>query len=1038
MEITVTGNTGWTTCATSKYTLSISSSNYQGSVSGNVTIKPATPTVSGIITGGEFFEDRITNNDIIGNAEASVPGEFLVTTPLVYTGPEANSTYDTITVEWVFNPTDTTNYKVVEGSVNIQIKPVAYVGSTYYGTLDKAIAATGSGTIVVIPGTNPIIKTDGLNISAGVTLFIPHTAGSTVKSSGIAEFENGDIIATSDPGTYLKNTVRIIEEITLTNNGKIEIAGQIASGNGGSQYSGHTGGLYTRILLESNAELVNNGTINCYGYIEEASLNNGSQLTTNEGGRIYIPFILRDFYGGSVMYPIYKNIDEYNMSAFNQFEFRNITCISKINYGGSVVSWANLYANDQQNYTTIQTIGTENSIINLTDSTYSYATIKYNPNTEIHDLDIYGGASASSMKLKINVGFSVSISTDQVFFPLSWRYDISLNKAQGQAGEAMYSMPQSYKLMTGARFSVEAGANLYIEKLAIYETFIDELSNDNGKLAVTYPNKEPAVFTVNGKVTAGSLGGTVYTNSASGAQLAVTTTPLTTYEPLKTSGSGFLAQLKDKQTLNHELKLKMYENGSVNSTATVQSAGVYLSNSGGWELADNLNKFTINFETGVDNIEVNPMTIYSENTSYTINEDYLQEPVYKYYTFLGWFYKNANNELVSADNYVLNAVIPDGKETGEASITLYADWAEASLDITYMIEYQDCISTELINDSPTSYGLSNPATLKAPTDGNLTFVGWYLDPEYTIKINEITTNMGGYGLEDIVLYGYFTSKPTYTITFQDNRSEAEFTDLNPIEVIEGGTTKVLDYNTSNLHPIIQTNTFPYYFGGWYTTSTYDEGTEFISDETTVTSDLTLYAKWLDKVVITTVAGDNAPAGYTVTNGTTESKLYFFPNAESLAGYKVAGTNKSFVSGNNLITQQYYFNGWKANDQLLNGTTLTTEQINSAISNGKLEVSGDWKSKVAVTLNLTGDITQFTYDEVKYDANTTYYFLAGDTFTVSGSYNSTSNSKRNPTEVGLSENITKNELIGFIVYRGNFEATYTVQDNVSTASLSCSF
>ena len=123
----------------------------------------------------------------------------------------------------------------------------------------------------------------------------------------------------------------------------------------------------------------------------------------------------------------------------------------------------------------------------------------------------------------------------------------------------------------------------------------------------------------------------------------------------------------------------------------------------------------------------------------------------------------------------------------------------------------------------------------------------------TIGISEVYADMGGYGLEDVILYGYFTKKSTHTITFVDNKDEGQeaLADLESISVSDGSATGLLNYNTDSRYAnSVQSTSYTQYFVGWYTTPTFDEGTLFTS-EIPVTSDLTLYAKWENKVVITT-------------------------------------------------------------------------------------------------------------------------------------------------------------------------------------------
>ena len=76
-------------------------------------------------------------------------------------------------------------------------------------------------------------------------------------------------------------------------------------------------------------------------------------------------------------------------------------------------------------------------------------------------IKIYGGATADPMSLNVNYIFTVTVSTEDVFFPLSWRLNISLYDGE-------YLMPYKYKIMPGHVFTVGEGAELIIGTLIAY------------------------------------------------------------------------------------------------------------------------------------------------------------------------------------------------------------------------------------------------------------------------------------------------------------------------------------------------------------------------------------------------------------------------------------------------------------------------------------------------------------------------------------------------------------------------------------------
>ena len=76
----------------------------------------------------------------------------------------------------------------------------------------------------------------------------------------------------------------------------------------------------------------------------------------------------------------------------------------------------------------------------------------------------------------------------------------------------------------------------------------------------------------------------------------------------------------------------------------------------------------------------------------------------------------------------------------------------------------------------------------------------------------------------------------YTVTYVTNGGTPK---LDPVTVNEGGTiTKTKKTVEKEGYTLL----------GWYTDSTFKDGTQFVFKKTTVTSDLTLYAKWVDTTI----------------------------------------------------------------------------------------------------------------------------------------------------------------------------------------------
>ena len=459
-----------------------------------------------------------------------------------------------INVTITFTLSDTANYTLSENTVTvaINVKTVAYIASTNYGSVESALKNVTSGEIWVTAGLTDAVIAQNCTIPSGVTLNIPHTAGA-MNTNGTATLSgsaNGTLSTMS-----LKTNITLKAGVVLNNQGTLKIAGELSGGNGGSAYAGHTAGAYAKLTLDTNAQIVNTGTIHCFGIIAEKTVNNGSKVWVNSGS-LYVPFVVRDFRGGSYMYAVYKKASSLSICPFNQFEFRNVTSLLQVNYGAKVYGYANLFASSQQNATTVSLVGTESSfLIQLTSG--ANVQMKYTPRvyssatayTEtvgdttaegVMKLDFYGGATVNSMTLSIKVLGTVNISTSNYYFPLTWRFDINFHSGS-------YTMNNRYKMMAGAKLTVESDASLTLTEMSVYgdEDWTDTCAVSSCEPTI-YTSRGDAILTVKGTLSATTLAGDVYIQ---GGTVTATNKSITTYEAINIKGSSFLASLKEYATI---------------------------------------------------------------------------------------------------------------------------------------------------------------------------------------------------------------------------------------------------------------------------------------------------------------------------------------------------------------------------------------------------------------------------------------------------------------------------------------------------------
>lgn len=482
---------------------------------------------------------------------------------------------------WIVQPQD--DYVI---NNKIQAQPVAYIvgnKDVKYTSIERALDVAKSGDIVcLIPPvsknyndkTNPVLPdhvtykiSRDCEIKEGVTLLIPTdndsinsitnstTLNNYIEGLKKSEMDQGSTgynsFATASKGKYLRVTLEIEENKTLKNNGTLVISGYLSGGNNSSGVIGQTSHSYSEIVLNKNSAIVQdstNATTYCFGYISEKSLDNSSYFDVKKGN-LYVPQIVTDYRGFYYSYAMtVEAIDKKRASPFNEFEYRNIDTLVNIYYGASVYSIINVYVKyDNVNvneiiHDTKQIVGTTKSFFiqlsNIESSVgkKSYISFKYNPTTTISKIKFYGGFIMNNFSIDMTVsGQSLSLSTKNAFFPVSYHHDIELLNI-GNQSEAVFAVTnQRLKLLTGSKLYIGDNSHLKGNELIAYTSFYDGtvgngqgISNAGRK---SYPLKEGAFVSVStsGNITFNSFAGTIYCDNEN--NLSITTKTITSYEP---------------------------------------------------------------------------------------------------------------------------------------------------------------------------------------------------------------------------------------------------------------------------------------------------------------------------------------------------------------------------------------------------------------------------------------------------------------------------------------------------------------------------
>lgn len=311
-------------------------------------------------------------------------------------------------------------------------------GRDVFNSIDDAIKNSKTGDTLVLMKD---LTVKDLVIPEGITLLIPaDNENNILQIPGKSDASRNPV----DDKPFVTLTVD-----NLTVNGALHIASVIGYPGSGGACQGHTSGSHG--LLVVNNKMTVNGLVDSSGYIK----GNGK---ADIYGTLNIPFIVRDFRGGTNTVGVYMNG---SISPFNVYELINVQIETTYYSSATLNAYGNLYASGQYNIAKSAIIG-KNGVIVLNDN--SKATINYDAKEGHGSIRINGGAVDGSFSLTV---MGINVSIDNVFFPLPYKFDIILENGT-------YDLNSSYKLLTGCKFIIEDDAicNLNNEFI-VYSNFKD-------------------------------------------------------------------------------------------------------------------------------------------------------------------------------------------------------------------------------------------------------------------------------------------------------------------------------------------------------------------------------------------------------------------------------------------------------------------------------------------------------------------------------------------------------------------------------------
>lgn len=572
-----------------------------------------------------------------------------------------------------------------------------------------------SVTIYIVPGTNPKI-TQNCTLSTGVSLVLPYALSSDYKTATIYSRAGtnrsfADATPTAIKANLLNNMYIDGASFTINAGATLVIGGVL--GDDDVALSGHTSGSYSQITMMNEAKIISRGTINCYGYIKEDYASRNTCTIEALAGQVYQPFVIYDFRGGTNTAIVYR---KGNIAPFNVYDLPNIQPTYKIYSTATLTGYADLYASSKHNTTDIKVISTSSSILKL--SSGSYVVGKYTPKWVLEDkiyystttidqnqsettldasnsknycrtsLDIYGDISTGAMSMSVQ---GINVSTADVLFPVSWKFDISIHNCE-------FTLNNHYKLMTGASLTIDSNSIFNIgssSSMVVYSSFTDVAFGGS-----VYPSKPAGKLVNNGVMNIlGSFGGFIEAKEDNG-MISVDSGATLTIDPVEGNsgsstsiealfgGGDFVDVPKDPEPASAYIGSKTITN--------ITKPNFYLSKDQIWNI--NTDTYTVNFYSIVDNGTPN---IYGTSTTATLRDGLVvTNPTTQLgnATFVGWYFESTfENEVLNEKVLGSQLYIYSNKNK---VLNLYSRWTTGS---TVSVKYYDNYSSTAYPTVKTSY-----------------------------------------------------------------------------------------------------------------------------------------------------------------------------------------------------------------------------------------------------------------------------------------------------------------------------------------------
>ena len=486
------------------------------------------------------------------------------------------------------------NYDLPENTyLYVKVKGVK-VGNNYYTIEDALDVATSGQTIFVLNDTAfatqeiaGVLYNDVKfkTVKTGVTLLLPFNENDTVGHIGAGDKRSANYKATAalTGNAKLYKTLVIPEGIEVIVNGKLIVGAQTGKIDAGGVQNAVSGN-YCEISLGGTITL-NNATLEVYGYIK------GNGEITANNTTVIENLCITGWLGGSESAGRYigdgklltssTNVKNPVQFPFSHYELRSVQLSITLHKGSKHQGYAKIATGDslggliaaQINEAWLTFVSSDsNESSGLVRMKSSDAKVVKTFKGGRVGIETYGSMEDGYTSVTLEVGVTISMTSEKVFFPICGKTDIVIKSGT-------FTQKHKYKLMPGSTLTIENGATLNQNgSIVVYTGDFKDVTDTH------YPSGlGDARFTVDGTLNInGAFGGKVLSTTAGKVVVGANATITDVYSP---EGKGGVSKLTTSYTpLDKTMTTKslVFVNAGNSMVAAVTNK-TYNYNNGTWQ-----------------------------------------------------------------------------------------------------------------------------------------------------------------------------------------------------------------------------------------------------------------------------------------------------------------------------------------------------------------------------------------------------------------------------------------------------------------------